>query len=277
MKDILKNPSEAELIKVIELNSYDYFRSWFTQTEHNFEYKKNKNYFLGCSGFPIYLSNQVFDTSIEINKIDEIIGEIFSYFRERNLPFIWLLGQQSKPENIKEIIKEKHEVIEIVFPGMYYDLKNLPKNKTPIEGFEIRKVYDLKRYQDFIDVCTRDIEDEEVREKYCSLYEQLYQANVNDSTSTFTGYYNGIPVATSIIHYSHGVGGLYWVITSKEARRKGFGTAMTLEAMYEAKEYGYENIILHATEMGLPVYSKIGFIETCRVHWLRWTPEPMNS
>ena len=272
MTKFLKNPSEADLNKAIELNSYDYFKTFFTQTETSFVYIQKQNYFLGCSGVPVYLFNQVFDINIHSNQIDEVIEEVFLYFRERNLPFIWLLGPRSSPSNIKEIIKEKEEVQEIIFPGMYYDLNKLPKKKDSIDGFEIKKVQDLERYQDFIEVCTKDIKDKEVRERYSALYRSLYQANVSDSTSTFVGYYNGVPVSTSIIHYSQGVGGLYWIITSEEARRKGYGTAMTFETMYEAKDYGYEIIILHATEMGFPVYSKIGFVKTCEVHWLRWSP-----
>ena len=99
--EFLENPSEADLKKAIELNSYDYFRDWFTQIGKNFDYTKKKDYFLGCSGNLIYLSNLVFDTHIQSNRVHEVIEKIFSYFKERNLPFIWLIGPQSIPANIK--------------------------------------------------------------------------------------------------------------------------------------------------------------------------------
>jgi hypothetical protein len=37
-------------------------------------------------------------------------------------------------------------------------------------------------------------------------------------------------------------------------------------------EHGCTHAVLHASEMGLPVYERLGFVEVCRVPQFVWMP-----
>ena len=56
-----------------------------------------------------------------------------------------------------------------------------------------------------------------------------------------------------------GVAAVFGVATAPEARGKGIGAAITLIAYQEAKQMGYRHGVLFATDLGAPVYRRIGF------------------
>jgi GNAT superfamily N-acetyltransferase len=55
---------------------------------------------------------------------------------------------------------------------------------------------------------------------------------------------------------------LGWILVHKEFRNKGIGTAITNYLINKATELGAKGFILTATEMGKPIYEKIGFTTT---------------
>ncbi len=96
--------------------------------------------------------------------------------------------------------------------------------------------------------------------------------NDRTSASAFLAYYDGNPIASSLVLYEAGVAGIYNVTTLEEARGKGIGTAITLAPLHEAKKLGYEIAILGSSEMGLNMYKQMGFKEYCTIEWFIWQP-----
>ncbi len=86
----------------------------------------------------------------------------------------------------------------------------------------------------------------------------------------FLGLWRGEPVATASLYLGAGVAGLYNVATVEAARGRGYGTALTTAALSAARDLGYRAGILQATEMGYPVYARLGFQDLCRMEHLSW-------
>ena len=89
-------------------------------------------------------------------------------------------------------------------------------------------------------------------------------ANYFDSMRSFaaqmyTGFLDGEPVATSALFMSNHVAGVYNVATLNAYRRRGFGEAMTWHAVREGAAAGCGMASLQASEMGRPIYERMGF------------------
>lgn len=75
--------------------------------------------------------------------------------------------------------------------------------------------------------------------------------------------YNGQPVTASVLYLAAGVAGLQSVATLPQARGKGFGAAISLQPMLDARAEGYRVGTLQASGMGYPVYLRLGFQVFC--------------
>ncbi len=81
----------------------------------------------------------------------------------------------------------------------------------------------------------------------------------------FLAWWNGKPVATSLLFLHKKAAGIYFVSTLAEYRKKGIGLALTDETMRRAKHAGARFATLQSSLDGLHVYQQAGFKEYCRV------------
>lgn len=67
---------------------------------------------------------------------------------------------------------------------------------------------------------------------------------------------DGNVVATSMLYCTNGLAGIYCVATIPEERGKGLGALVTAEPL---RRSGYQVGVLQSSEMGYPVYQRLGF------------------
>jgi hypothetical protein len=75
----------------------------------------------------------------------------------------------------------------------------------------------------------------------------------------YLGWLNGEAVATSCVYALHGIATINMVSTIESRRRMGVGEAMTWRAVHDGLDDGCAAAFLHASEMGHPVYQRMGF------------------
>ena len=87
------------------------------------------------------------------------------------------------------------------------------------------------------------------------------------------------PATCSIAVRSAREFGVYAVGTVEHARRRGYGTAITWAALAVGRDaWGLSTAVLQSSELGLGVYSKMGFVEVCRyIDFFAPTPEASAS
>ncbi len=78
---------------------------------------------------------------------------------------------------------------------------------------------------------------------------------------------NGAPASAAMALLSHGIGGIYWVGTLKQARGMGLAEYCVSGVGNAAFSAGARKIILQASTFGEPIYAKIGYREFTRYPW----------
>jgi ribosomal protein S18 acetylase RimI-like enzyme len=73
------------------------------------------------------------------------------------------------------------------------------------------------------------------------------------------GYVEDVPVSTAMMIATGRIAGIYWVATPEAHRRQGHAEAVTWAALGAGREAGCTIGCLQASEMGRPVYERMGF------------------
>jgi GNAT superfamily N-acetyltransferase len=89
----------------------------------------------------------------------------------------------------------------------------------------------------------------------------------------YVGFVGKTPVATSVGLSYRGIGGVYSVATLPEFRGKGYGAALSWQAAVGTRREGCRASYLQASEMGYPVYARMGYQKvTSYPEWLAGPP-----
>ncbi len=271
MPKILRNPRDSEIAVAIDQNMVDYWKSPREYYNNFAEFIETKEYFQYTTGISFPMSNGVLDAKLSPETAEETIKELIAFYEKKQLPFLWLYGPSNKPANLRELLTKNGLQLFRPNTGMAFSLKNQALEPKSIPKVEIVKVGAGKILGDFCKVALfgTGIPLELTYEHYLPLFSS-WLLKENSNVSGFLAYLNGQPVASSVVFYSAGVAGIYWVATLEEARNKGIGTAITLAPMQEAKDLGYEIVILQSSVMGFNLYKRIGFKEYNTFQLLVW-------
>jgi ribosomal protein S18 acetylase RimI-like enzyme len=231
----------------------------------------------------------VWKTHLSVEEADTVIDDTLAWFKEQNAPYLfWWTGGDSSPGDLEErlakrglisMAEQSQEMAKGVLsteqgsPCMVADLHRMNESvlmKTP-DDFIIKEVTDESELYDFKNVFVETYE----------IPEWAGQAWVDATLKigigktpwrVFVGYLEGKPVATNLLFNGAGVASVYGIATIPSARGKGIGAAITLKPLLEARDQqGYQYAVLFSTEMGVPVYQRIGFrLTETRINRYLW-------
>jgi ribosomal protein S18 acetylase RimI-like enzyme len=126
-------------------------------------------------------------------------------------------------------------------------------------GAELRCVNDAGGLQGFREVVAEAYLDlafpREVSESYFMHIERV----LSPFSVLAVVYLNGEPSCAAMAMLSHGIAGVYWVGTRKNARGKGLAQYCVREVSNTAFELGARKVVLQASKFGAPIYPKIGY------------------
>ncbi|MFX1458015.1 MAG: GNAT family N-acetyltransferase [Promethearchaeota archaeon] len=267
---ILKNPNQTEIEYAIEFNFYEFFRSMVQSDLKDNLYEESEGFSRFSTGVSFFFFNGVIDNHISSENITKTIKENITFFEKRQVPFLWVLGPSSTPKNMGELLIKNGFIVDKL-QGMAYNLKMMNTERELLNKVKIVKVESMDNLKVWNNIILTGFDfPEEVRPNFFFEAFLFILLNNRASASAFLAYYDGNPVASSLVLYKAGVAGIHMVTTLEEARRKGIGTAITLGSLSEAKKLGYEIAILHSTEMGLNMYKWMGFKEYCPIELFIW-------
>ena len=218
----------------------------------------------GTTGLPHSAFNGATSATFTETTADARIDHILGYFRELKIDMSWWVGPTSTPADLGERLVARGLVADDVAPGMAVSLDCWSPPAVP-DGLVIEPAMDNGAFRRVIEVM---FEGFEMPTDLLGAFEDRFRefcVGPRAIQRTFLGTFEGRPVATSLGMVVDDVVGIYNVATVPDARKRGFGAAMTAAAVTHGREQGARWAILESSPMGVSVYERLGFRQVCEV------------
>jgi ribosomal protein S18 acetylase RimI-like enzyme len=188
----------------------------------------------------------------------ERIREAIAWFAGR--PFSWWVGPADAPRDLGRRLADAGLSAAETELAMAARLSALRAAEIP-DGLDIRRVATRRGLSDFarIEAANWWPPDEDVVRFYEIAAPLLLTPG--SPIRLYVGYVAGEAVAASELTVGGGVAGLYGISTLESHRRRGYGTALALRPLRDARAEGLELAVLQASDAGAGVYRRIGFEE----------------
>lgn len=204
-----------------------------------------------ATGLPVPLFNQVVtDDDATEASARAAVGEL----RARGAPFAVVLRRDRDARFEPLMVELGLRRSEHPLPGMA--LEPIPTDlPTTAAGLEIQVVHDATALRDHALVAARSF----------GVAEPVALAIIGEGlwrrpgATVYTGYAEGRPVACGYSVRSGATLGIFTIATVPEARKRGFGAAMTGRLARDGAAAGCELVTLQASDMGRPIYERMGF------------------
>ena len=260
MSTISQDPSSAGMAAAIEANLNATFsllgRSPSTQLHDD---DPDLRWYISPK-VPHPLFNHVYFTRLpQQEDVDARIEELRKHFASYQLPLMWSVGPFSSPSALGSHL-ESHGLRGVEeSPGMALDLKALNEDIPFPSELIIERVSNAEVLSEFVNVMRVGFEMPVFTVD--GLFEVFSAVGLTEESPwrNYVGRLDGEVVTTASLAIVAGVAGIYDIVTLPEARRRGFGAAITLAALREARELGYRIGILQSSAEGLGVYRRLGF------------------
>jgi GNAT superfamily N-acetyltransferase len=191
------------------------------------------------------------------------ILETIEFFQARGRrSFSWWLAPELEESDWGRQLEIHGFALENDPPGMAVELNQLPDRLPVPAGFKISRVGDAESMQIWLKTFLAGYELPPEFEVPCL---EMMLATLHGPWMSYLATVHDQPVAASSVLYTAGVAGIMNVATLKDWRGRGLGAAVTLLPLLDAREQGYRVGVLEASEMGYPVYQRMGFKEICRM------------
>jgi hypothetical protein len=168
--------------------------------------------------------------------VDQVIDEVTSRFRERNVPHLWFLNRDSRPPNLEQFLLAHGWARLREGVGMAIDLSAIASPFPPPPKLTVERAVDEEgvtlwgTFHRYLENDQRD----EPRER---LYISLGLAG-DQPPRHYIARLGGEPVGALSFFLGREAAGIYNVEVAPARQRRGVGTAMTRVVLEEARKSG---------------------------------------
>jgi ribosomal protein S18 acetylase RimI-like enzyme len=263
MNPIQTDVSAEALVTAIRANMCDFFRH--TSRSNPVEHFENEQFTRWHTPLPHPWFNGVLSSKLPETDAS-FIPETINYFRNKGVnTFTWWLEPHLKPGDWDTVLYHHGFGFSNETPGMAVDLQELNDVTPSPDRFEVREVTDEASMRTWATVFVQGYG---LPPAWESITVDVWmQLGLDFPFRNYLGYWNGQPVCTATLFYGGGAAGIYCVATLPAARGKGYGAAVTLEPLRDARERGYRIGVLQSSAMGFNVYKRLGFKHLCQIEY----------
>ncbi|HEU5098168.1 MAG TPA: hypothetical protein VFU22_03925 [Roseiflexaceae bacterium] len=203
--------------------------------------------------------NQVLRARIagDSDAIERRIDEIIAQFGQHADQIDWLVFPGDQPADLGQRLAARGMPGSLGGIWMLADLTTMPSEPSAPHGFHIQQVRDTATLETWRDISAAGFGgDTQI------FYDAYARQGFGPEASSlhYIGYLGDQPVTSSTLLLAGGIASVYDVSTPAAFRRQGFGGAITLAALEEARRRGYQDAWIWSSQMGRSVYAKLGFV-----------------
>lgn len=189
---------------------------------------------------------------------DRVIARADAFFAERHRGYSLILrDEDAEDDDLRAIVEGAGMHAVLRSPEM---LRRSRVDERPLPpGVELRWVEDRPTFDDFVAIsdaayATQGLPVGTLLESIVAL-----RAFTVPHVHTVVAYLDGDPVAAAQTILSHSIAGVFWVGTIEGARGTGLGDAVTRAVTNCAFDQGARAVSLQASNMGEPIYRRMGY------------------
>jgi GNAT superfamily N-acetyltransferase len=215
-------------------------------------------------------------SSLREEDADEAIARVVGHIHALGRNVLWHVGPTSSPRDLTRRL-ERAGFEGDVSPGMALEIGSVqrPLPPTRLVIAPVRTQDDLRDWLLAFDLGMEIDPPRADAHPWLTPFAHL-ALPPETPTELFVGRVDGEPVASSLAFTGGGAVGLYGVATAPAHRGRGYGSALTLAGIDWGASRGEGTAILHASEMGRPVYKRLGFRTVAEQSgWLKVAPPNM--
>lgn len=256
----LREPPAATVVEAIRANWAEFYTHLGRAPGSELSVGPHLSWLL--TGVPDAFLNVVFRTDLPPDHSGEIVDEALDLFRSRRVARLsWWV--KTAGTDVGRHLAGRGLRFDPGGTAMAADLRSDDDGRMPA-GLEIVLVQDQAVLRDWIDVMRIGfgLPDSSVQR----LFELFAAVALAPPMHTYLATLEGRPVATSQLFVGAGVAGIYNVTCLPDARGRGIGGAVTRAPLREARRQGCGLGILQASDLGYPVYRRLGFRDYGRLN-----------
>lgn len=220
------------------------------------------------SGNPVYVSNEysavitpksywpnvIFNIENNIQVIDSIIRK----YANNEFPLVLMTNPLFQSKEFIDRLKKKYKNSE--WAAMYIPIKS--QNAIDVcSSFVVRENTSVFEMQSWYTIVEHALMNNKNLNR--NIFNSLL---LSERCIFFTGYYLAKPVSTAMLYIDKGVAGIYLVATDESFRGNGFACSIMSHVLAKAYNAKCTKIVLQATNKGVSLYEKIGFIHDGNIY-----------
>lgn len=203
------------------------------------------------------------------------IDETVAFFRSNQaVEFDWWVPPGMQENEWGRQLTDRGFTLQDGPAGMAVNLDELPAENRLPAGVRIQKVLTSQDMSVWTHIFCLGYGTPPTME---GTFGEFMQATLAGMLTSYLAWVDGQPVATASLYSGAGAAGIYCVATLPDWRGRGIGGAVTLQALLDGRARGLRIGTLQASELGLPVYLRIGFRDLFRMKSYNWKAETAHQ
>jgi len=187
-------------------------------------------------------------------QIEDTIGKM----RSGLLPDIWCETPTTRPRGFDLELSRNGFAEAWTGTGMVLELSKLSPRPEAVAGYRVLPLTDGALIEEWSAVVTRELfqKDDMHAAGFAAYLSKIWH---DRRFQLFAAMEDETLVGTAILFFDGELAWIGYVSVAKEHRRRGLGAQLTWQAAARARERGMRTAALHASVLGEPVYTKLGF------------------